>query len=309
GINLGARAEFFYSTERESVTMGVLDTFVVVLVIAVAAGSVLPEESPIESRKIDAPGCGQRPLALSEYEGVSRIVGGQEVSPQYSWPFICSLQYGNSHICGGTLVKNLAGQFYFVTAAHCVETGSVNNYRVRCSIHRRSVTSPYEQFLSLSRLTRHPQYSSSTYRNDIAIFTLASQPATTNYLQPACISVTNYNSNEMATVLGWGTLWEGGSASDTLQIATKPVVTDAQCTQAYGTQFDANTMMCAGYISTGGVDACQGDSGGPLVVYRNGAWELVGITSWGYGCARPQYPGVYSDVNRLSPWISSIINA
>eukprot|EP00978_Attheya_sp_CCMP212_P010482 scaffold25386_cov52-Attheya_sp.AAC.3 len=67
-------------------------------------------------------------------------------------------------------------------------------------------------------------------------------------------------------------------------------------------------MVCAHAI---GKDACQGDSGGPLVIIPNGSTAknhiLVGVTSWGVGCADLVLPGVYARVSYVLEWIKETI--
>ena len=104
---------------------------------------------------------------------------------------------------------------------------------------------------------------------------------------------------------GTRTSEEGGDLPDTLQKAQVPITTDATCASAYPSSFEAQTQICAGYPQ-GGVDTCQGDSGGPMFG-RNaaGALRVVGATSYGEGCARPNKPGVYARVgdDTLREWI------
>jgi secreted trypsin-like serine protease len=92
-------------------------------------------------------------------------------------------------------------------------------------------------------------------------------------------------------VLGWGRTADGGARSQSLRSAQVPVVSDSSCSTSYS-NYDAKSMVCAGYPD-GGVDACQGDSGGPLVVGDT----LIGIVSWGEGCAEAGKPGVYARVS------------
>jgi hypothetical protein len=99
-------------------------------------------------------------------------------------------------------------------------------------------------------------------------------------------------------ISGWGSTASGGDTVDTLRAASVPIVSDSTCGSGsiYGSEFDAATMVCAGYLA-GGVDTCQGDSGGPLESpLQGGGYRLVGIPSWGFGCAEPNAPGVYTRI-------------
>ena len=75
------------------------------------------------------------------------------------------------------------------------------------------------------------------------------------------------------------------------------------CQRAYAAhgQNISEHMVCAGEE---GKDSCQGDSGGPLTcATKDGQKFLCGIASFGIGCGRRGFPGVYTDVSRHYEWI------
>lgn len=93
-------------------------------------------------------------------------------------------------------------------------------------------------------------------------------------------------------VTGWGRTIEGGYLSSQLQVLYPfPILSPQVCCRAYGCPPFTERMVCAGIIE-GGKGVCHGDSGSPLVVNK----VLIGLVSWGYGCARPNYPGVFTNV-------------
>jgi len=252
--------------------------------------------------------CGQAPGVVGDLD--ARVVNGHQ-SADDAWPFVCSLQQrpGGSHFCGGQLIQNTAGVYYFLTAAHCVTNGQHNSYQMRCATNNRNGETG-SQLLYFSNVYRHPQYNPNTLNNDVAILTLSTQPVNANNIGPVCIASTPEQPGINGVVMGWGTTSSGGGTLPIMLLeGHKPVVSDADCTRAYGSEFNPTTMMCAGMYggSQTPVDACQGDSGGPYVKYRHGRWELIGVVSWGYGCADPRYPGVYADAYYYRNWISTQI--
>lgn len=107
---------------------------------------------------------------------------------------------------------------------------------------------------------------------------------------------------------GWGRTNEKEEPSKTLRSVILPVWSEEQCSEAgYGPSRLTENMLCAGFHD-GKKDACQGDSGGPMHMEGvTGSMEIIGLVSWGRGCARPNLPGIYTRVINYLPWINNKI--
>merc|ERR1719219_2565746 len=108
-----------------------------------------------------------------------------------------------------------------------------------------------------------------------------------------------------AVVTGWGNINVTGPQADVLQEVNVSTITNQDCAGLHGHHKITPAMICAG---APGRDACSGDSGGPLAVMGpDGRYSQIGVVSWGKGCARPDYPGVYTRVTALLNWITTNI--
>eukprot|EP00090_Calanus_glacialis_P033644 TRINITY_DN55945_c0_g1_i1.p1 TRINITY_DN55945_c0_g1~~TRINITY_DN55945_c0_g1_i1.p1 ORF type:complete len:120 (+),score=32.97 TRINITY_DN55945_c0_g1_i1:2-361(+) len=108
----------------------------------------------------------------------------------------------------------------------------------------------------------------------------------------------------MATATGWGVTQEGGQKAQYLREVRVKTMKNAECGRSYGPGSITTSMLCA---AEDGKDACQGDSGGPLVVREgNKKYVQIGLVSWGAGCARREYPGVYTRITKVHSWIMKI---
>jgi len=234
---------------------------------------------------------------------VANIVGGEEAE-EGEWGWQVLVRPG-SYLCGGSLID----REWVLTAAHCVHTSggdlfAADKIRVTVGETHRGVVKGTEQLIAVDAVFVHESYNEQNKDSDIALLHLAT-PVFMNDAIAIVPLLTNEQldlvaEGKLATVTGWGTTAEGGFASSTLMEVSVPVVSNEVCNQSYGIIND--NMICGGYAE-GGKDACQGDSGGPLVVPdENGNWYLAGVVSFGYGCARENFYGVYTRVSQYVDW-------
>lgn len=245
-----------------------------------------------------------------------KVVGGVAVDiKDYPWQIALTSSPNGSGFCGGSII----GDSWVLTAAHCVNGDSPNSVYVRAGSSNAFASGGTSY--SLNSIIVHPNYSGNSY--DFALleidgeFNYNENVQKIDLVTAADIVAGVQDPGVIATITGWGTTSSGGSLSSTLMMVEAPIVSnDVACgasTDENGNSGDYScssldeSMICAGDLVDGGEDACQGDSGGPLVVRNSNdtKWLLIGATSWGYGCAYVDYPGVWSKVSYVLDWINS----
>uniref|UniRef100_T1JCX9 Peptidase S1 domain-containing protein n=1 Tax=Strigamia maritima TaxID=126957 RepID=T1JCX9_STRMM len=237
--------------------------------------------------------------AVSTPEG--RIVGGTAAEP-HEFPWQAALLSNLRPYCGGCLLNNR----YVVTAAHCAVDRLPGQVQVLLGAHDYLGPSIFHLYYAVKKFIVHPNYNPTDLINDIALVKLHlavnnSNPTTV----PPCFPRPDINyTAQLAFVSGWGRIGEGEESpvSSTLLKTNLPIISNWQCRLAFGVNVILSSLICGGWKS-GGKDSCMGDSGGPLVTRREGRWFLIGLVSWGYGCARPAFPGVYTRVDKFYDWL------
>lgn len=220
-----------------------------------------------------------------------KVVNGRQTNIRHA-PFMVQIWYKGSFLCGGTLISST----HVLTAAHCVKGRTRNKFRAHFGTGTLLRSGTVRR---ISRVFVPNVYNEKTKRKDAAVLKLSRAVNGTN-IEPIGLCNVRIRAGLKLRLYGWGSRRESSShSSNVLRTAITPVFAPKVCRRRYRrVQKITKSMFCAGI--PGKTDSCYGDSGGPLI-YNN---RVCGIVSFGNGCARDGYPGVYTNVTMMRNFIN-----
>ena len=195
---------------------------------------------------------------------------------------------------------------WILTAAHCVLGREWNELKVILGDYDVSKKERQEITINVcGKIVHHDYKSNGPTLNDIALLRLCKNVRLTAAIQPITLAYKDMDLRPLSkvTVAGWGRVKFQGNVARVLRKVTLQTIENSICKNIYRNVTDGE--ICAGYTDLGGKDACQGDSGGPLWYKDNGVDYQIGIVSYGNGCARPDSPGVYTNIAHYRNWIET----
>ena len=252
---------------------------------------------------------------------VDAIVGGRDAAPGEGAFTVALLDAQGAQFCGGSVIA----ADWVLTAAHCavaVQEGSVAG-PITAVIGRPTLSDTSAgEVHAVTEVLVHPGYDEDRFTEDAALIHLASPTATLpiRLAGPADDGLEQHGTP--ARVYGWGlTMLQIPvvpaltPTADRLQVVDLPIVGDAECGLPYlidlaaigiPSPTPASHVCAAGFLK----DSCNGDSGGPLVAESSTGAVLLGIVSYGVGCALPTHAGIYTEVNSpaVLSWLTTTIS-
>ncbi|XP_038221916.1 trypsin-1-like [Zerene cesonia] len=230
--------------------------------------------------------------------------------------------------CGSTLISSK----YLLTAAHCSkaskrDTSLADPVPKIVRLGDKNIVDVFDKGrlpfdVTIKRIVKHPNFDPPKKYFDIAIIEITTIVFFSKLIQPACLW-TKHETGQLgkqATLTGWGVIETAGrTTSPELQAAHVDVIDSEHCDELLRPFCSRlwcgleTHQLCAGKLK-GGVDACQGDSGGPLqvqiplpVTTQGSLHYVIGVTSFGIGCAKANLPGVYTRVSSFIDWIEDVV--
>jgi len=233
----------------------------------------------------------------------SFIVGGT-AAPGGAYPWQCGLYAGGSFSCGAVVMH----ASWVLTAAHCVQGAG---YTLECGTNSRGSG---QRFNIVGAPNDHPQYDSpatpGAFPNDLAVLQVSGiTNGNTIQAVPGGLTGVNDHTGRQCFISGWGRTCGACALPVALQHTQISAISNAQCTGQWGNNYNANVHQCVWESGSQDVGSCNGDSGGPLVC-RNGAgaFDLVGVTSWGATGCPTSSPSVYTRLFTFTAWICTNTN-
>ena len=218
--------------------------------------------------------------------GISIIGGTPETYRDTKWITFVGFTSGAS--CTGSLISPR----YVLTAAHCMKGESARTTWARIGSRYKGRGGVVR---NITRVFVYPRYTDNrrfTHWGDMAILQLDRKTRISKPVQ--LVNKGFYRANDTVLIAGWGATRRNstGFPQRLLSIGIH-ALKDRWCESSFGRSYDGDVMMCAGDYPFRQRDTCQGDSGGPLAWWNGRRWKLLGVTSWGNGCAIGD-PGVYA---------------
>ncbi|CAB4055009.1 unnamed protein product [Lepeophtheirus salmonis] len=266
----------------------------------------LKEREAVKSRSLDQCGCGYSQYGKSSCDSLSRIIGGKVARPfEMPWSALVAVKQQEDlySICGGVLIN----RWFVLTAAHCVQRDGVTAKpsKVQLGTFLFFVKTNNSFVTKAMEVIPHHQYNASIVSNDIALIKLRSRPKISMAIQTICLpsNLEEKYEERIAFVSGWGktNTSVNNTVSNILRKAALTVLKNSHKYCKSATLKSTRSSKICGYGWDR--DSCYGDSGGPLILNENGRCTLIGLVSYGFGCAKKFLPGVYTRITSYMEWI------